>query len=352
MTGINIHRRNAKDWRVIPFHILFWVFYISFFTVELLLYQPERGFFNIVGRLLISAPVDIIAAYFTVYFLIPHLVFKKKYIWFFLLFFASAIVFVYMQRAVLYYISFPVFTPELVQNRGFHDFYPVYSFLNIYNGTAVFAIVYLTRYWFLNQQQKKELENQNKESELALLRSQISPHFLFNTLNNIDSLIFLNQKWASDSVIKLSEILRYMLYEANTDRVPLKTEISYLKSYVKLQLLRIEQKDFVQFDVKGKLDHTIAPMLLIPFVENAFKHGKKNVPSPGIQIQIEVTKEELLFDIRNHLNTIKDVNVDDTSGIGLTNVKRRLELIYPGKHQLVINSENDVFQVKLKIMST
>ena len=342
--------RNNKQ--VVYSHIVFWLLFYSFVALEYSLFQSDRGFINIAARLFCTFLIDLLAAYFTVYYLIPHFLLKKKYVWFAAGLVVSATAFVFLQRVVIYYVSYPIFWPEQIEGKGFMDFYPLYAFLNIYTGTALFASFVLTRLWFINQKQKKELENQNKESELALLRSQISPHFLFNTLNNIDSLIFLNQKWASDAVIKLSEILRYMLYEANTDRVPLSTEVSYLKSYVKLQLLRIEQDDFVKFNVKGRVsNHEVAPMLLVPFVENAFKHGKKNVPSPGIEIHIEVTNEEIYFEIRNHMHTDKEVNKEDTSGIGLANVKRRLNLIYPGKHDLKIESDLDLFLVKLKIQN-
>ncbi len=353
MPTSSIHYEGKKKVLIISFHILFWVVYLAFFTTELMIYQPERGLLNTIGRLLVSIWVDILAAYFTVYFLIPRFIFRKKYFWFLICFILSAIAIVFLQRTVLLYISYPTFLPDLQYKKEFFDFYPLYSFMNIYTGTAFFASIYLTRFWFINQQQKKDLEQQNIESEMALLRSQISPHFLFNTLNNIDSLIFLNQKWASDAVIKLSEILRYMLYEANIDRVPLETEVSYLKSYVELQHLRIEQEGFVHFDVKGKIgNHKIAPMLLIPFVENAFKHGKKNVQSPGIMIKIMASAEEISFDITNYVNTTQEINKDETRGIGLKNVERRLKLIYPGKHKLVIETGDELFVVQLKISIT
>ncbi|RLD78505.1 MAG: hypothetical protein DRJ15_11435 [Bacteroidetes bacterium] len=347
------HRYSKINKKDVLYHGIFWILIIVFFTAELMIYQPERGLIMTIGRLLFSVIVDMMAAYFTVYFLIPRFIFRKKYLLFALFFILSAVALVYLQRVIIFYVSYPIFAPDLLEGKTFHTFYPLYAFMNIYTATAVFATLYFTRYWFVSQQQKKELEEQNLQSELTLLRSQISPHFLFNTLNNIDSLIFLNQKWASDAVIKLSEILRYMLYEANTDRVPLNTEVSYLKSYVKLQTLRLESEDFVEFSVKGKLaDRVIAPMILIPFVENAFKHGLKNVSSPGIVIKIKVIDHEINFEIMNHLNLEKEINKDDTRGIGLANVKRRLSLIYPDQHFLEVGEEGGAYTVKLKIYTS
>lgn len=335
---------------VVTLHIIFWLSYLAFHTIELLVFAPQYGFGNIFGRLIISIWVDIFAAYFTVYVLIYRYIFTKKYLLFVVYFLLSAVIAVFVQRLVLFYISYPIFLPQYFETKGFWDFYPIYAFFNIYSGMAVFASLVLLRQLFISQRQKRELENQNKSSELALLRSQISPHFLFNTLNNIDSLIFLNKKLASDAVIKLSEILRYMLYEANTDRVPLKTEVNYLKSYVKLQLIRIDKTDFVQFKTSGKLaSYNIAPMLLIPFVENAFKHGSKSVDSPGIIIDVEAHDDQILFAISNYKNPNPDANKDETSGIGLNNVSRRLDLIYPGRHELDIKVEQNMFFVNLKI---
>ena len=334
----------------ISLHILFWLCYLCFHTIELMIFQPEQGIANILGRLSLSIWVDIAAAYFTVYYLIFNLIFRKKYILFSGLLILSAAFFVLIQRIVLYYISYPTFYPVYMVNKGFWDFYPLYSFFNIYAGTAIFTSLVFLRQLFISQKKRKELENQNRASELALLRSQISPHFLFNTLNNIDSLIFLNQELASAAVIKLSEILRYMLYEANTERVPLKTEISYLKSYIRLQEFRLDKSDFTRFKITDNFaDMEIAPMLLIPFVENAFKHGSKNVSSPGIEIIAEASNNEFHFSISNYLNPNHDANKDDTRGIGMLNVKRRLQLIYPNMHELNITTEPNKYIVDLKI---
>lgn len=351
-TKMNLFRNKFFSRRegTITLHLLFWMCYLVFHTVELMVYTPDHGLGNILGRLLLSIWVDVFAAYFTVYVLIYKYIFRKRYLLFVVLFLLVAAAMVFVQRLILYYVSYPIFFPQYFESKSFWDFYPIYTFFNIYSGTAIFASLVLLRQLFISQRQKRELENQNKNGELALLRSQISPHFLFNTLNNIDSLIFLNQKLASDSVIKLSKILRYMLYEANTDRVSLSTEVSYLKSYVKLQLLRIDASGYVQFRTSGRLaSYEIAPMLLIPFVENAFKHGSKHAKPPGITILVEAGQKQIMFSISNYLNPNADANRDETSGIGLSNVQRRLELIYPGLHELEISKTELMYTVNLKI---
>lgn len=206
--------------------------------------------------------------------------------------------------------------------------------------------------WVISQKQKAELIMQNQAGEIALLRSQVSPHFLFNTLNNIYSLVCKKSDQAPEAVIKLSEIMRYMLYESNTDKVPLDKEIVYIHSYIELQKLRLIDKNFVEVTIAGDTNgKVISPMMLIPFVENAFKHSNKKVNSPGIFIHATVTDQKIQFEVKNYCNTNEAVQKDKVGGIGLQNVKRRLELLYPGKHSLSINTGNEQYEVKLELMN-
>jgi ligand-binding sensor domain-containing protein len=193
-----------------------------------------------------------------------------------------------------------------------------------------------------------ELDTQNQTSEQALLRSQINPHFLFNTLNNIYSLVYQKSANAPEALMKLSDIMRYMLYDTSSDMVLLDKEVQYLRSFIDLHTLRLKNKDFVSFDVVGDPSgKQIAPMLLIAFVENAFKHGNKSVPSPGIQIMLDCMADKIRFSVKNFKNT--SAAKDSLGGIGLTNVKRRLELIYHDKYKLEINDLDDKFEVDLII---
>jgi len=204
--------------------------------------------------------------------------------------------------------------------------------------------------WFETQKVKSELLLQNQTSELALLRSQVNPHFLFNTLNNIYSLVYKKSDDAPAAVMKMSAIMRYMLYDATTDKVLLEKEIEYLKSFIELQQLRFRQKDFVALKIQGTIEgRTIAPMLLIPFVENAFKHGNKNITPPGIIIDLNIGPDQIFFEISNFLRKHSEPSRDKTKGIGLYNVRRRLELLFPGKHTLDIVENQDMYMVKLII---
>ncbi|MCK4663216.1 MAG: histidine kinase [Bacteroidales bacterium] len=345
----NTIKSNKKLLRI-GSHILFWISYFVFILIQVTFLKEVPSYFDVALRLLLTLPVDIFATYFTVYILLPKLLFKKKHYLFILFLILSGIVFILLQRIILYYITYPLFYADYLENYTFFRFNYFYSFVNIYMVAGFFMAIKLLKYWYENQSIRMELESQNKNSEIALLRNQINPHFLFNTLNNIDSLIMDNQEQASDSIIKLSEIMRYMLYDSNTQYVPLSKEINYLKSYISLQKIRLKDTDYVKMEIKG--DHKnklIAPMLLVPFVENAFKHGSKKVISPGVSITLTTGKNFLEFIVINYTSESDLTSKDVTKGIGMNNVRRRLELIYKNQYHLDINSKNDKFIVKLRL---
>ena len=348
--AIESNKMQSKGSRIL-LHILFWVSYIIFFFFQNAIFKDGHNYLANLGSLTLTAFVDMAAAYFTVYYLLPKFLFTKKYFQFSILFLLSAAAAIILQRVLMYYISYPVFYPEYMSKVGsFWQINPFYSFFNIYTVVGLFASIKLLKYWYQNQQLKTELENKNKTSELALLRSQLNPHFLFNTLNNIDSLIITNPDKASDAIIKLSDIMRFMLYDTSTDEVPLDKEVNYLKSYISLQQMRLKDPDFVTVTIEGNCHgKTIAPMLFIPFVENAFKHGQKNVVSPGIEVKLTCLIDSINFEVINYVDDKKEMNKDDTSGIGLINTKRRLELLYPDKHEFTIEKENDSYKSNLRI---
>jgi len=203
--------------------------------------------------------------------------------------------------------------------------------------------------WFESQKLRDELINKQQASELALMRSQVNPHFLFNTLNNIYALVYRKSDEAPEAVMKLSSIMRYMLYDSASLKVPLEKEIEYLKSFIELQNLRIKHPDFVSIKMEGNPEgQTIAPMLLISFVENAFKHSSK-LHRPGIIIRLSTINGNINFEVINYLKKDAPANDELTSGVGLGTIRRRLELIYPGKHKLLINQGEETFKINLEI---
>jgi len=232
------------------------------------------------------------------------------------------------------------------------------NWINVWNNLRLVIIIgiyaVLIRYMiksFESQKLRDELINQRQASELALLRSQVNPHFLFNTLNNIYSLVYKKSDEAPAAVMKLSSIMRYMFYDATSDKVPLEKEIEYLKSFIELQKLRIKNPDFVSLHIEGNAEgHSIAPMLLISFIENAFKHGSRK-KQPGIIVRLSVLTDRINFEVINYLKTTTLSLNKYESGTGLTNIRRRLELMYPDKHNLLIYEDAETFRINLEIVN-
>jgi two-component system, LytTR family, sensor kinase len=222
---------------------------------------------------------------------------------------------------------------------------------------AVFLMVFVfstgirvINQWLRSEQRNKEIANEKLKAELSFLKAQINPHFLFNTLNNIYALATAQSEQTAAAIMKLSSIMRYVLTEARNDLVPLEKEILFTSHYIELQKMRLTDKTIVDFSVRGEpLGHQIAPLLLLPFVENAFKYGISTRERSPINILLEIQKDFLHFKICNqkHLNTL--FRVSDNTGIGISNTKRRLDLFYEDRYTLEIDDKANEFSVHLKI---
>ena len=277
----------------------------------------------------------------------------------------------------IFYLFYGIFSPNLLKNKKlknklfpilFVGFVPfiitsLFSLVTIAVGweftysitiTYIIAIPFsilgsffrFSENWIITE----KLAKQNLQSELALLKSQINPHFLFNTLNNIDSLIKSNTDRASEMLVKLSGIMRYMIYETNIEKVSLSNEISHIQSYIDLQKIQFASAKFISLSIEGKPKNIfIAPMLFIPFVENAFKHCTNKAVSDAISIKFSIENNIVNFKCVNMFDEKQQISKDNASGVGLNLVKRRLDLIYSGKHTLSIIKENNTFQVILSV---
>lgn len=195
------------------------------------------------------------------------------------------------------------------------------------------------------EQTRKTLETEKLNAELAFLKSQINPHFLFNSLNNIYSLAYQKSDKAPEAILKLSEIMRYMLYESNDDKVSLEDEVNYLENYIELQKLRVKEQVYLELRINiDNYQHRIMPLLVISFLENVFKHGVATDKEHPIRITVEVQNNRLHFKAQNKKNKL---NKDKSGGIGLINLKRRLELGYPDKHTFIIQDNDDFYSSEL-----
>lgn len=215
---------------------------------------------------------------------------------------------------------------------------------------AAAVIFRFSKDWFVNERLERQLREEKLSAELSFLKSQVNPHFLFNTLNNLFSSAQKNgDEETADGISKLANLMRYMLHTSDQTHISLDEEIEYLKSYIDLQTMRWRNSELLQLSASFPENATglhIKPMILIPFIENAFKYGVSNQQASSIVVSLEVFYGSIIF---HCTNDIVNQNELEDSGIGLTNVKRRLELLYKDNHQLDIRQEKDQFTVRLEL---
>jgi two-component system, LytTR family, sensor kinase len=217
----------------------------------------------------------------------------------------------------------------------------------IHGGAALVIRGFIT--WYTEIKLKEELARKNFEMELALVKSQINPHFLFNTINNIDVLITKDAPLASAYLNKLSDILRYMVYETGSEKIPLAAELGYVEKYLELQKIRTANPDYVKFEMTGETGNLkVAPMILFPFIENAFKHTENKKSAHTIRIRVAIENEKMVFECENSYLP-KARQKQDFGGLGNALVKKRLRLAYPEKHRLEIADRGEIYKVKLTI---
>ncbi len=214
---------------------------------------------------------------------------------------------------------------------------------------GVAAAIKLMKYWYVKQARNLELQKENIASQLQLLKAQVHPHFLFNTLNNVYSHAQVGSSSAPVLIAGLSDMLRYMLYECDTPVVPLEKELKMVQDYVLLEKVRYGNKLDVNIQLPADTAGLfVAPLLLLPFIENCFKHGASQmIEQPWVSMQITIEGDWMRMKLLN--GKVPDVRAAAEGGIGIANVRRRLEYMYPEKHQLVINNEEEVFIVNLRI---
>lgn len=338
----------------IGWHLLFWVAYLIFFTFQA--GYSNSNYLNTFIIYCLYLPIIIIATYFTIYFIIPRYLLTKEYKQFFAWLLISVIVFTSLHRGVVFFIISPLlYSKELnanIQNNGF--FYPlalIGQFISMYSVVTAAAFIKILKKWFQDDRRNRQLAQEKLEAEIKFLKSQIHPHFLFNTLNNLYALTLKKSDLAPEMVLKLSALLDYMLYECNADRLPVTKEINLLKDYIALEKLRHGERLNVDFSLTGQTEGVmISPLILFPFVENSFKHGVNNeLNNSFIDIKLKIENGLLNLKVINSKNNLAAKTKSKTEeGIGLKNIKRRLDLLYPG-HVLVTEDEKEIFSVDMTI---
>jgi len=273
--------------------------------------------------------------------LIPDIIKKRQQTWLYLFLILGLMV-----VSVVIKLGIALMYPEIVLEhkrqsgelvRTSYVEYIVRSFFLSGFLVVISSLLKFATDWFSNERIQRNLESQKKDMELQFLKSQLNPHFLFNSLNNIYSLAYQKSDKTADAILKLSEIMRYMIYESNDSWVALSKEVEYVQSYIELQKLRFKDGAAVELTLNGEIDNQhVVPLILISFVENAFKHGVANDPEDPIRINIIANQKILHFSITNKKSK---TNKDAMGGVGLNNVERRLQLLYPDRYKLnIVNS--------------
>ena len=342
----------AAQFKITPLHhVIFWLIYFSFNFLRWGSYFNDY-LYSLKANLL-GFPIHISLTYFTIYFLIPRFIFKRKIITFIFALFSSIFIMVFIKYLLTYFlISYDVW-PEGPETHSLTFNYTVVMMLGELYVITFVASFKLTIDWLRETGRVARLEKEQLETELRFLRAQISPHFFFNTLNNIYSLSLEKSDKTPDTIIKLSDLMRYVLYETKDKNQSLRKELIFIKNYLDLEKMRYTENLKLEFEVDGDpKGKKIAPMLLVQFIENAFKHGaNKNIGKVRISIKVLIEKKFLYFEIRNTEPKNYLHNKEKCAGgIGLLNVEKRLKLRY-GEHEykLDIHEELDEYIVNLKL---
>ena len=330
-------------------HALFWATHVVFYGA---LYGSfEENYSQTFFERLIYLPVDMVFTYFTLYFLLPKFLLPGKYTVFFLWFLGASLIAGIAQRYVALSIHYPIYYPQYMNDQFFYFPKIIKMFVAIYPVTFTAVAIKLLKYWYANQQAQQILSKEKLEAELKFLKTQIHPHFLFNTLNNLYALTLKKSDKAPEMVLKLSELINYMLYECKDNEVALSKEVKFIKNYVDIEKMRYGDKLDIDIRVTGEVaDRKIAPLVLLPFVENAFKHGaSENLQQSWVKVTIDSHSDHLVMKVEN--SKAGENGHNGNEGIGIQNVKRRLALLYPEKHELKIINGEETFLVVLSINS-
>jgi len=336
----------SRKWVVILLHIAIW---LLLFSLPFLLRQSNEGGqqqqqkapeYFIIVLYLTNAAMLVGTFYLNANLLLDKFLVKRKLSYYFLI-----LIGLYAAYTAVDWLIFETLSPYNFKIRG--------SLFNIF--PFLFVLACSTAYRMIKDKMEadklaQDKINENLKTELSLLRSQVSPHFMFNVLNNMVALARKQSDQLEPSLIKLSALMRYMLYEADEQKVRLEKEIEYLQSYIDLQQQRFGKKVAVNVLLNDTdKNYEIEPMLLIPFVENAFKHGTGLIDSPQIDIVLKARNNKLEFNVRNKYRDAPEEIKDKTSGIGLANVKRRLNLLYGKNHSLDIHKNGEWFTSSLQL---
>ena len=343
--------RQLSVYRETAIHVVAWLSYVLLQVVAI--DQFEHRYVAHLLSTLAQLPAQLLFTYLTLYWLIPAYLLAGQALRFSVLTGVTLLLGGVLYWEGTYYLFLTPFAPERLAGESPTSLGSIVlcAFYLLCTSSILIGF-FMTRYAFRQQRLNQQLVIAQQVVELKSLKDQINPHFLFNTLNNLYGLTSQNPAKAGEVVLRLSELMQYMLYEGNLAHVPLQKEITYLENYLALERIRYGPGLHLSFQVNGPTERVIlAPLLLLPFVENAFKHGlSRQLGDAWLQIQLTVTADELTFKVENSRPELPETG--SNRGIGLPNVAKRLDLLYPGRHRLRQLSGADSFLITLTIALT
>lgn len=319
-------------------NILFWCIYFSihfFIPYQRGIQIPFSFFIKIILLELFTLAS---VSYLNNLVLIPSFLNAKKYL----------VYFVTLSLAILFFAYIRLLLTNYWQIEREQANYSL-QLMAVILFALLFMMSHFTIQWFESYNARREFENNRLQTELHILRAQINPHFLFNTLNNIYSLSLKKSDRTPECILMLSDMMRYMLYECNTERVLLDKEMDYIKNYLELEKIRLHNERLIQYDIRNESPNAeIAPLLLISFVENCFKHGSIVHEDEPLQVRITCKENQLQLFTKNKINVTKKSN-EKIGGIGLHNTKKRLDILYKNRNTLIAKTENNFYLTELNI---
>lgn len=292
-------------------------------------------------------PVFIVYSYPLIYWVVPKILLKGKFIRFAIIILFWGILGWYINKFFRTYIFIPAQLAMHFPNVVTNSTEPA-GYLCLTTTTSGIVIFAIFKQWVQKQQEWMQAQKEKMMAELQLLKAQVHPHFLFNTLNNIYSFSLENSPKTPGLILKLSSLLSYMLYDCKSEEVRLEKEVEIMKNYIELEKERYGDKIEISWSAEGEIkDKFISPLLILPFLENAFKHGaSEQIENPWLGVDLSVTNGVLKCKITNSKN---EYGTYRSNGIGINNVRKRLEFLYPGRHDLKIKDEGDFFVVSLMV---
>lgn len=301
-------------------------------------------------------PIHIVLVYFHLYWLVPKLLSTKKFVWYGIGLFTATLIMSLVKIILTYYLVTTDIWPESAYKET--NLFGISYILSVYVGElyilGLTAAIKLTIDRFRERDAQRELEKNSLETELAYLKTQIQPHFFFNTLNSLYALTLEKSELAPNTILKLSNLMSFVIYRAKADEVSLMETVTHMKNYIELEKIRFGARLNVDLQISGQLEGKIPPLILSPFLENSIKHGGESEDGIlNIHINLDVNETHIHFQIHNQKKTYDDSSevkrLNGSAGIGLTNTIRRLKLLYGDQYSLTIDASNGMYRVDLKI---